>query len=90
VQKGLDRNWVEVERIKEFNEQYGSYNHILIGRAFFLSKLEEAVEIHVLVNVNGLSTTNHALVDVAKAFDRKIVEIITQWRHFLIGGEQPL
>jgi len=60
----------------------------LIGKALFLSKLEEAAEVPVLINVNGLSTTKHALVDVAKAFDRRIVEIITQWRHFLIGREQ--
>jgi len=40
--------------------------------------LEETAEVRVLVNVNGLSTTDHALVEVAKAFDRRMVEIITQ------------
>jgi len=82
VQKGPDGNWTKVERTQEFNEQYGSYNHTLIGGAFFLSKLEEAAEVCILVNINGLSTTDHVLVDMAKAFDRRIVEIITQWRHF--------
>jgi len=77
-----------VEHIQKFNEQYRLYNYILIGRALFLSKVEEIAEVHVLVNINGLSTTNHALMDVAKAFDKRMVEIIIQWRHFLVGGEQ--
>jgi len=78
VQKGPNDNWTEVECTQEFNKQYRSYNHTLIGRAFFLSKLEEATKVCVLVNVNGLSTIDHALVDMANAFDRKMVEIITQ------------
>jgi len=89
VQEGPNGNWAEVEHTQEFNEQYRIYNHTLIGRALFLSKLEEAAEVHVLVNVNRLLAIDHALVDMAKAFGRRMVEIITQWRHFLIGGEKP-
>ena len=88
VQKGPDGNWREVERTQEFNEQYGSYNHTLIGRALFLSKLEEAARIRAIVDTGGQSSTDHALLDVAQAFDRRMRDIIHHWRVFLVGGEQ--
>ena len=78
---------MEVEHALEVNEQYGAYNHTLMDRALFLSKLEEATQVCAFVDVDGKSTTKHEDIDVAMAFDRRIDEIITQWRDFLFGGK---
>jgi len=61
----------------------------LIGKAFFLSKLEETTKVHVFVDIFGESTIEHILVDVAREFDKRIGEIITNWREFLGGGDKP-
>jgi len=76
-----------VEHTPEFNEQYGAYNHALIGRVFFLSKLEEAAKVCTFVNIFGESTTKHTLVDMVGGFDKRMGEIITCWREFLVGGD---
>ena len=89
VKKGPDGNWVEVEDTKEFNEQYSVYNHVLIGRALFLSKLEEAAKVRALVEIDGPTNTEHALVDVAGAFDKRMADIIVQWRAFMLEGDRP-
>ena len=53
MKKAEDGAWVEVEPGTDFIEQYSTYNRTLIGRALFLSKLEEAVEARAL-------TRNHS------------------------------
>ena len=88
VQKGPDGNWIEVEHAEEFNEQYKTYDDTLTGRALFLSKLEEAAQVRDVMETDGHSATGHALVEVAKAFDKRVDDIITQWREFLLGGDQ--
>ena len=77
-----------MEHAEEFNEQYKAYDHILIGRALFLSKLEEVPQVCDVMEIDGHSATWHTLVEVAKAFDKRVDDIITQWKEFLLGGDQ--
>lgn len=90
VRKGPKKTWVEVEHAQEFNEQYGAYNHTLIGRALFLSKLEEAAKARALVEIDGETTTGHSFVEVAGAFDKRIGDIIAEWRGFLLPDFRPI
>ena len=89
VKKGPDNKWVTVEPTVEFKEQYKAYNHALIGRALILSKLEEAAQVCALVDLDGESSTGNTLVEVAGAFDRRMVDIITTWRDFILDGLRP-
>ena len=81
-----DDKWVEVELPLGFREQYEAYNHVPIGRALFLSKLEEAASICVHVEMDGESNKGDSFVEVARAFDRRMADIIGQWRAFLLEG----
>jgi len=87
VQKGEDDKWIEVETPREFKEQYAMYNHVLIGRDLFLSKLEEAAEVRACVEVHGESSAGDVVVEVAQAFDKRINDVTNQWKTFLLEGE---
>jgi len=76
VQKMPEGNWVQVEAGEEFYEQCKAYNHDLISRIIFLSKLEEATRIRALVDMDGQTSTAHLIVGVARAFDRWMANII--------------
>ena len=89
MKKAEDGTWVEVEPGTDFIEQYSTYNRTLIGRALFLSKLEEAAEARALVNLDEKTQTEHSAMDVAKSFDGRMVEIICEWRAFLLEGSTP-
>ncbi len=51
-----------------------------------MSKLEEATQVHAIVKIDGKKSTRHSFVKVALAFDRRIGEIITHERGFLLGS----
>jgi len=61
----------------------------LIGKALFLLKLEETTKVRAFVDIFGESTIEHILVDVAREFDKRMEEIMTRLREFLVGGDQP-
>jgi hypothetical protein len=88
VEKGPEDSWVEVKHGEEFNEQYEAYDHTLIGRALFLSKLEEVAKVRAVYDTDGQSTTTHSSIDVAAAFDRRIGDIIGHWKAFLLDGDR--
>jgi len=52
----------------------------LIGKAFFLTKLEEVVQICAFVETDGQTTIKHPFEEVATTFDKRMGEIISQWR----------
>jgi hypothetical protein len=82
--------FVEVEPDVEFHEAYGAYDHTLIGRALLLSKLEEAALHRNEAPSEGDSEAGHLNMDVIRAFDRRVAEIIDHWRLCLIGLENWL
>lgn len=86
MQKKEDEEWVVVESSKEFNEVFAAYDHTLIGRALFLSKLEEAAEVRDAVEIDAEFDNPTPMVDVAEAFDKRVGEIIKHWREFLFEG----
>jgi hypothetical protein len=88
VRKEANGNWIEVEFTEEFNEQYGKYNHALVGRALFLSKLEEAAKVRSnLPILDGIPYTEQRVQDLARNFDKNMKEVLFEWRTFLLERE---
>lgn len=87
--KGPDVSWVEVKPAPEFNKQCNAYDHTLVGRVLFVSKLEEVVVVHALVEIDGQTNVRHSSLEVAAAFSKRIDEIIGQWQAFLLEEDRP-
>ena len=88
MERGPNDSWVEVNHRDEFDEQYAAYNHTLVNRAFLLSKLEEAAKVRAIYNMDRPLSTPHSSVDIAAAFDKRIANIIRQWKAFLLDGNR--
>ena len=89
VEKGEDGTWKAQTKSAKFVEQYKSYDHTLIGRALMLNKLEEAAKVRHDVDVDGISKSSQALVDVARTFDKRVTDIIHEWRSLIISHDRP-
>ena len=89
-----DGRFVMVPSDPEVNVEHDKYNHDLIGRALVLSKLEEAAKVRCRVDLDQILTQEHKMEDVARAFDRRMDDVITKWRDYLggidAGGELNL
>ena len=90
VEKGDDGSWHEVEDDIVFGEEYKKYNRTLVGRALFLSKLEEAAKVRSSVDEASFKDVGCCYWDAVHAFDRRIGEVIEYWRNKLQKPHEEL
>jgi hypothetical protein len=87
VEKSGDGKWHEVEDADAYGEEYKKYNQTVIGRALVLSKLEEAAMLRATTSEESFAVVKRSYVDAAGAFDKKMADVIYQWRHHLHDAE---
>jgi hypothetical protein len=87
VEKSGDGKWHEVEDADTYGEEYKNYDRAVIGRALVLSKLEEAAMLRATTSEESFTVVNCSYVDAAGAFDKRMAEVINQWRHHLQDAE---
>jgi hypothetical protein len=83
VEKSGDGKWHEVEDVDAYGEEYKKYDWTVIGRALVLSKLEEAAMLRATTSEESFTVVNRSYVDAAGAFDKRMAEVINEWRHHL-------
>jgi hypothetical protein len=69
-----------VEDADTYGEEYKKYDWMVIGRALVLSKLEEAAMLRATTSEESFTVIKRSYVDAASAFDKKMADIIYQWR----------
>ena len=87
VEKSGDGKWHEVEDADAYGEEYKNYDQTVIGRALVLSKLEEAAMLRATMSEESFVDAEHSYVDVAGAFDRRINDLIDEWRRHVQDAE---
>jgi hypothetical protein len=87
VEKSGDGKWHEVEDADTYREEYKKYNQTVIGRALFLSKLEEVAMLRATMSKESFVGVKCSYVDAAGAFNKRIVDVIYQWRRHLEDAE---
>jgi len=90
VEKSGDGKWHEVEDADAYGEEYKKYDQTVIGRALFLSKLEDAAMLRATMSEESFVDAEHSYVDVAGAFDRRINDIIDEWRRHVVQDGSKL
>lgn len=90
VERGEDGSWHEVEGDIEWGEEYEKYNRTLVGRALFLAKLEEAAKLRSSIQEASFEDAGCCYWDAVQAFDRRIGDVIENWRSMLWKPEEVL
>jgi hypothetical protein len=83
VEKSGDGKWHKVEDANTYGEEYKKYDRTVIGRALVLSKLEEAAMLRATTSEESFAGVKCSYVDAASAFDKRMADVIYQWRHHL-------
>jgi hypothetical protein len=76
-----------VEDADAYGEEYKKYDRTVIGRALVLSKLEEAAMLWAITSEESFAGVKCSYVDAASAFDKRMANVIYQWRHHLEDTE---
>ena len=87
--EGPNDPFVEVESDPRITKQYEGYNSNLVGRARILAKLEEVAKVRCMLDLNTKAMIGHKMEEIARAFDKRMDDVITKWRKYL-GGEPPI
>jgi hypothetical protein len=87
VEKSGDGKWHEVEDANAYGEEYKKYDQTVIGRALVLSKLEEAAMLRATTSKESFAVVKHSYVDAAGMFDKRMADVIYQWRRHLQDAE---
>ena len=82
VKKGVDKTWHETNNAV-YGEEYSKYKRTLIGRALILSKLEDAARLRTTMSEDMFVDEENSYADVAGAFDKRINDIIDNWRRHM-------
>ena len=90
VERGEDGSWHEVEGDIVWGEEYKKYNRTLVGRALFLAKLEEAAKLRSSIQEASFEDVGCCYWDAVQAFDRRIGDVIENWRSMLWKPEEVL
>jgi hypothetical protein len=83
VEKSGDGKWHEVEDADTYGEEYKKYDRAVIGRALVFSKLEETAMLRATTSEESFTVVNRSYVDAAGTFDKRMAEVIYQWRRHL-------
>lgn len=90
MEKSGDGKWHEVEDADAHGEEYKEYDQTVIGRALVLSKLEDAAMLRATMSEESFVDAEHSYVDVAGAFDKRINDLIDEWRrHVQDAASKP-
>ena len=89
MEKLRNGKWHEVEDAGVYGKEYKKYDRTVIGRALVLSKLEEASML-ATISKESFAVVKHSYVDEATAFDKRMADVIYQWRHHLEDAESKL
>jgi hypothetical protein len=76
-----------VEDADAYGEEYKKYDRTVIGRALVLSKLEEAAMLRATTLEESFAGVKCSYVDAAGAFDKRMADVIYQWRRHLEDAE---
>jgi hypothetical protein len=70
-----------------YGEEYKKYDRTVIGRALVLSKLEEAAMLWATTSEESFTVVKSSYVDAVGAFDKRMADVIYQWRRHLQDAE---
>jgi hypothetical protein len=87
VEKSGDGKWHEVEDADTYGEEYKKYDRMVIGRALVLLKLEEATMLRATTSEESFTVVKRSYVDAAGVFDKRMADVIYQWRRHLQDAE---
>jgi hypothetical protein len=87
VEMSGDGKWHEVEDADAYGEEYKKYDRTAIGRALVLSKLEKAAMLRATTSEESFAGVKCSYVDAAGAFNKKMANVIYQWRRHLEDAE---
>ena len=92
VEKREDGSWHKVEDAIDFGKEYENYNRTPVGRALFLTKLEEAARLRCSIDEASFANVGCDYWDAVSAFDRRIGHVIgySIWRNVLLNPEAKL
>jgi hypothetical protein len=80
MEKLGDGKWHEVEDADTYGEEYKKYDRTVIGKALVLSKLEEATMLQATTSEESFTVVKCSYVDAAGSFDKRMADVIYQWR----------
>jgi hypothetical protein len=87
VETSGDGKWHEMEDADAYGEEYKKYNRTVIGRALVLLKLEETAMLRATTSEESFAGVKCSYVDATGAFDKRMADVIYQWRRHLEDAE---
>jgi hypothetical protein len=76
-----------VEEVDTYGKEYKKYCCIVIGRTLVFSMLEETTKLQAMMSEESFKAAKCSYVDATCAFDKKMGDVIYQWRCHLCDAK---